>query len=51
MNFNRLIFPAPNPPKYNHDSLIGELIYVPKDFSDSPHKYIKDTRRTNSASR
>ena len=42
MNFSRLIFPAPNPPTYSQDRLIGELLYVPKDFSDCPYKYMKD---------
>lgn len=51
MNFSQLIFPAPSPPNYSHDSLVGELIYVPKDFSECPHKYIKDRIRTISASR
>ncbi len=46
MKFSRLIFPAPNPPNYNEDRLVGELIYVPKDFNECPYKYIdKDPRR------
>ena len=32
MKFTSLIYPAPNPPSYNCDKLIGELLYVPKDF-------------------
>ena len=46
MKFNRLIFPAPSPANYNEDRLVGELIYVPKDFNECPYKYIeKDSRR------
>ena len=43
MRFSQLVFPFPNPPTYNQDRLVGELIYVPKDFSDCPEKYVEDT--------
>jgi hypothetical protein len=34
MQFRSLIFPAPNPPSYTHDKLLGELLYIPRHFSD-----------------
>ena len=40
MKFSGLIFPYPSPPTYSHDRLVGELIYVPKDFSQYPYKYV-----------
>ena len=40
MRFSQLVFPFPNPPTYNQDRLVGELLYVPKDFSDCPEKYV-----------
>ena len=39
MKFSGLVFPAPNPPTYSGDRLVGEILYVPKDYTDSPHKY------------
>lgn len=46
MKFSRLIFPAPNPPSYSQEHLVGELLYVPKDFRECPYKYIKrDNKR------
>ena len=30
MRFSRLIYPAPNPPSYSQDRLVGEILYVPK---------------------
>ena len=41
MKFTSLIYPAPNPPSYNCDKLIGELLYVPKDFKDDPDRYVQ----------
>ena len=35
------MFPAPKPATYSHEGLIGELLYVPKDFHESPYKYIE----------
>lgn len=32
MQFRSLIFPAPNPPSYTHDKLLGELLYIPRNF-------------------
>ena len=40
MKFSGLIFPAPSPPTYSGDRLVGELLYVPKDFNYYPAKYI-----------
>ena len=40
MRFTSLIYPAPNPPSYNTEKLIGELLYIPKDFKDDPDKYV-----------
>jgi len=34
MKFNGLIFPAPNPASYSHDKLLGELLYIPRDFEE-----------------
>jgi hypothetical protein len=28
--FNRIIFPAPNPPSYSAGKFIGEILYVPR---------------------
>ena len=44
MQFSRLVFPAPKPPSYSQDRLVGELIYVPKDFRECPYKYMKKER-------
>lgn len=44
MKFSGLIFPFPNPPTYNHDRLVGELLYVPKDFNQAPYKYLESAR-------
>lgn len=44
MKFSGLIFPFPSPPTYSHDHLVGELLYVPKDFNDSPYKYMDSSR-------
>ena len=44
MQFSRLVFPAPNPPSYSQDRLVGELLYVPKDFRECPYKYMKKER-------
>ena len=41
MKFSGLIYPAPSPPSYNTDKLIGELLFIPKDFSEDQRKYIK----------
>ena len=41
MKFTSLIYPAPNPPSYNSDKLIGELLFVPKDFNEKSETYIK----------
>ena len=53
MQFQRLVFPAPNPPSYSQDRLVGELLYVPKDFRECPYKYMKkergNQRRRNAA--
>ena len=40
MQFSRLVFPAPRPASYSQTSLLGELLYVPKDFIQCPYKYI-----------
>ena len=42
MRFSQLVFPFPNPPTYNQDRLVGELLYVPKDFNDNPEKYVEN---------
>jgi len=34
MQFRSLIFPAPNPPSYSHDKLLGELLYIPRNFQE-----------------
>lgn len=39
MKFSSLIFPFPSPPTYTYDRLVGELLYIPKDFTDCPYKY------------
>lgn len=44
MQFSRLVFPAPKPPSYSQERLVGELLYVPKDFRDCPYKYMKKER-------
>ena len=44
MKFSGLVFPAPKPPTYSQDRLVGELLYVPKDFSEHPYKYLKKER-------
>ena len=44
MKFSGLIFPFPNPPTYSHDRLVGELLYVPKDFNSCPYKYMESSR-------
>ena len=44
MKFSGLIFPFPNPPTYSHDRLVGELLYVPKDFNQCPYKYMESSR-------
>ena len=44
MKFSGLVFPAPNPPTYDGDRLVGEVLYVPKDFSDCPYKYMKSNK-------
>ena len=44
MKFSQFVFPAPNPPTYSRDGLLGELLYVPKDFNQKPYKYIKKER-------
>ena len=41
MKFSGLIYPAPSPPSYNTDKLVGELLFVPKDFREDPKKYIR----------
>ena len=48
MRFSGLVFPCPNPPTYSRDRLVGELLYVPKDFSDCPYKYM-DSRRVDTS--
>ena len=48
MKFSGLVFPAPNPPTYSHDRLVGELLYVPKDFNESPYKYMDASARCES---
>ena len=48
MRFSQLVFPFPNPPTYNQDRLVGELLYVPKDFSDCPEKYVEHTTSPSS---
>ena len=30
MKFSSIIYPAPSPPSYTHDKLIGELLYIPE---------------------
>ena len=40
MQFTGLIYPAPSPPSYNTDKLIGELLYLPKDFSENRQQYV-----------
>ena len=49
MRFSQLVFPFPNPPTYNQDRLVGELLYVPKDFSDCPEKYVEIAAQTPSS--
>ena len=44
MKFSGLVFPAPKPPTYSQDRLVGELLYVPKDFNQHPYKYLKKER-------
>ena len=44
MRFSGLIFPFPNPPTYSHDRLVGELLYVPKDFNKQPYKYMDNIK-------
>lgn len=39
MKFSGLVFPAPNPATYNSDRLLGEILYVPKDYNECPYKY------------
>ena len=39
MKFSGLVFPAPNPPTYSGDRLVGEILYVPKDFREHPLRY------------
>lgn len=46
MKFSALIFPAPNPPTYSGERLVGEVLYVPKDFNDCPNKYMQ-SKKTN----
>ena len=41
------MFPAPSPPTYNGDHLVGELLYVPKDFNYYPAKYISEGPRNS----
>ena len=49
MRFSRLVFPCPYPPTYSHERLVGELLYVPKDFNDCPYKYMdSNTNETGS---
>lgn len=48
MRFSQLVFPFPNPPTYNQDRLVGELLYVPKDFNDCPEKYVDISSMPNS---
>lgn len=40
MKFTSLIYPAPSPPSYNCDKLIGELMFIPKDFNEKSEGYI-----------
>ena len=40
MKFTSIIYPAPSPPSYTSDKLIGELLYIPKEFSEDPDKYV-----------
>ena len=47
MKFSGLVFPAPNPPTYNGDRLVGEILYVPKDFNEFPYKYIQREEKVN----
>ena len=47
MKFSGLVFPAPSPPTYSGDRLVGEVLYVPKDFKEHPHRY---TQRTDTLS-
>lgn len=44
MKFSGLIFPFPSPPTYSHDHLVGEILYVPKDFNDCPMKYMDSAK-------
>ena len=44
MKFSSIIYPAPSPPSYTHDKLIGELLYVPRDYKDCPDLYDIDGR-------
>ena len=39
MKFSSIIYPAPNPASYTHDKLVGELLYVPRDYKDCPDMY------------
>ena len=39
MKFSSIIYPAPNPASYTHDKLVGELLYVPRDYKDCPDLY------------
>ena len=44
MKFSSIIYPAPSPPSYTHDKLIGELLYIPRDYKDCPDLYDIDGR-------
>ena len=44
MKFSSIIYPAPNPASYTHDKLVGELLYVPRDYKDCPDLYDIDGR-------
>ena len=39
MKFSSIIYPAPSPASYTHDKLIGELLYIPRDYKDCPDLY------------
>ena len=41
MQFRSLIFPAPNPPSYSHDKLLGDLLYIPRNFEEQEIKLKK----------
>jgi len=42
MKFSGLIYPAPSPPSYSENKLIGELLYVPRDI-----KYFDRVNKNN----